>query len=171
MFIFKGWTPAFIRLAPNTVLMFVFLEVWLLLLLFPSSLEFISLPATEEWLAVLYPNIFIIRKIFLACNHYLIEHLLEAHSCIFTYRRVLDHTVCLPLLIHSDLIQICRIICSWWLILTTRMKRSVTYCFVQQRIKAYFLHSEDSISPSMPEAYLHSQYRVVERWYMVLHLR
>ena len=27
MFIFKGWTPAFIRLAPNTVLLFVFLEV------------------------------------------------------------------------------------------------------------------------------------------------
>ncbi|KAF8588416.1 dicarboxylic acid transporter [Ramaria rubella] len=26
MFIFKGWTPAFIRLAPNTVLLFVFLE-------------------------------------------------------------------------------------------------------------------------------------------------
>ncbi|GJJ13925.1 hypothetical protein Clacol_008182 [Clathrus columnatus] len=26
MFIFKGWTPAFIRLAPNTVLMLVFLE-------------------------------------------------------------------------------------------------------------------------------------------------
>lgn len=26
LFIFKGWTPAFIRLAPNTVLMFVFLE-------------------------------------------------------------------------------------------------------------------------------------------------
>jgi dicarboxylate transporter 10 len=29
MFIFKGWTPAFIRLAPNTVLLFVFLEVCL----------------------------------------------------------------------------------------------------------------------------------------------
>jgi len=26
MFIFRGWTPAFIRLAPNTILMFVFLE-------------------------------------------------------------------------------------------------------------------------------------------------
>lgn len=26
-FLFKGWTPAFMRLAPNTVLMFVFLEV------------------------------------------------------------------------------------------------------------------------------------------------
>lgn len=25
--LFKGWTPAFVRLAPNTVLMFVFLEV------------------------------------------------------------------------------------------------------------------------------------------------
>ncbi|KAF8530999.1 mitochondrial carrier [Gautieria morchelliformis] len=26
MFLFKGWTPAFVRLAPNTVLLFVFLE-------------------------------------------------------------------------------------------------------------------------------------------------
>ncbi|EUC67292.1 dicarboxylate carrier protein [Rhizoctonia solani AG-3 Rhs1AP] len=26
-FLFKGWTPAFVRLAPNTVLLFVFLEV------------------------------------------------------------------------------------------------------------------------------------------------
>ena len=26
-FLFKGWTPAFVRLAPNTVLMFVFMEV------------------------------------------------------------------------------------------------------------------------------------------------
>ncbi len=26
-FLFKGWTPAFIRLGPNTVLMFVFYEV------------------------------------------------------------------------------------------------------------------------------------------------
>jgi len=26
MFLFKGWTPAFIRLAPNTILLFVFLE-------------------------------------------------------------------------------------------------------------------------------------------------
>ena len=26
-FLFKGWTPAFIRLGPNTVLLFVFLEV------------------------------------------------------------------------------------------------------------------------------------------------
>lgn len=26
-FLFKGWTPAFIRLGPNTVLMFVFFEV------------------------------------------------------------------------------------------------------------------------------------------------
>jgi hypothetical protein len=27
MFLFKGWTPAFVRLAPNTVLLFVFFEV------------------------------------------------------------------------------------------------------------------------------------------------
>lgn len=27
MFLFKGWTPAFIRLGPNTVLLFVFFEV------------------------------------------------------------------------------------------------------------------------------------------------
>lgn len=27
-FLFKGWTPAFIRLGPNTVLLFVFFEVW-----------------------------------------------------------------------------------------------------------------------------------------------
>lgn len=27
MFMFKGWTPAFMRLGPNTVLMFVFFEV------------------------------------------------------------------------------------------------------------------------------------------------
>jgi dicarboxylate transporter 10 len=26
-FLFKGWTPAFIRLGPNTVLLFVFFEV------------------------------------------------------------------------------------------------------------------------------------------------
>lgn len=26
-FLFKGWTPAFVRLAPNTILMFVFMEV------------------------------------------------------------------------------------------------------------------------------------------------
>jgi hypothetical protein len=26
-FLFKGWTPAFIRLAPNTILLFVFFEV------------------------------------------------------------------------------------------------------------------------------------------------
>lgn len=26
-FMFKGWTPAFMRLGPNTVLMFVFFEV------------------------------------------------------------------------------------------------------------------------------------------------
>lgn len=26
MFMFKGWTPAFMRLGPNTVLMFVFYE-------------------------------------------------------------------------------------------------------------------------------------------------
>ena len=26
-FLFKGWVPAFVRLAPNTVLLFVFLEV------------------------------------------------------------------------------------------------------------------------------------------------
>lgn len=26
-FLFKGWTPAFVRLGPNTVLLFVFLEV------------------------------------------------------------------------------------------------------------------------------------------------
>ncbi|KAG8737920.1 Mitochondrial dicarboxylate transporter [Ceratobasidium sp. 428] len=31
-FLFKGWTPAFVRLAPNTVLLFVFLEVFGLLL-------------------------------------------------------------------------------------------------------------------------------------------
>jgi hypothetical protein len=29
-FLFKGWTPAFIRLGPNTVLMFIFFEVSLL---------------------------------------------------------------------------------------------------------------------------------------------
>ena len=28
-FLFKGWTPAFIRLGPNTVLLFVFFEVWI----------------------------------------------------------------------------------------------------------------------------------------------
>lgn len=27
MFLFKGWTPAFIRLGPNTILLFVFFEV------------------------------------------------------------------------------------------------------------------------------------------------
>ena len=32
-FLFKGWTPAFIRLGPNTVLMFVFFEVCTLLTL------------------------------------------------------------------------------------------------------------------------------------------
>jgi hypothetical protein len=26
-FLFKGWTPAFIRLGPNTILMFIFFEV------------------------------------------------------------------------------------------------------------------------------------------------
>lgn len=26
-FLFKGWTPAFMRLGPNTVLLFVFMEV------------------------------------------------------------------------------------------------------------------------------------------------
>jgi solute carrier family 25 (mitochondrial dicarboxylate transporter), member 10 len=26
-FVFKGWTPAFVRLGPNTVLLFVFFEV------------------------------------------------------------------------------------------------------------------------------------------------
>ena len=26
-FLFKGWTPAFVRLGPNTVLMFIFFEV------------------------------------------------------------------------------------------------------------------------------------------------
>ena len=26
-FLFRGWTPAFIRLGPNTVLLFVFFEV------------------------------------------------------------------------------------------------------------------------------------------------
>ena len=26
-FLFKGWTPAFVRLGPNTVLLFVFFEV------------------------------------------------------------------------------------------------------------------------------------------------
>ncbi|CAA7259983.1 unnamed protein product [Cyclocybe aegerita] len=31
-FLFKGWTPAFVRLGPNTILMFVFYEVGLLLL-------------------------------------------------------------------------------------------------------------------------------------------
>ena len=30
-FLFKGWTPAFIRLGPNTVLMFVFYEVRIVL--------------------------------------------------------------------------------------------------------------------------------------------
>lgn len=30
MFVFKGWTPAFMRLGPNTVLMFVFFEVSIL---------------------------------------------------------------------------------------------------------------------------------------------
>ena len=30
MFVFKGWTPAFMRLGPNTVLLFVFFEVSLL---------------------------------------------------------------------------------------------------------------------------------------------
>jgi hypothetical protein len=29
-FLFKGWTPAFMRLGPNTVLLFVFMEVCLL---------------------------------------------------------------------------------------------------------------------------------------------
>lgn len=29
-FLFKGWTPAFMRLGPNTVLLFVFMEVRLL---------------------------------------------------------------------------------------------------------------------------------------------
>jgi hypothetical protein len=29
-FLFKGWTPAFVRLGPNTVLLFVFMEVRLL---------------------------------------------------------------------------------------------------------------------------------------------
>jgi dicarboxylate transporter 10 len=28
-FLFKGWTPAFMRLGPNTVLLFVFMEVCL----------------------------------------------------------------------------------------------------------------------------------------------
>jgi hypothetical protein len=28
-FLFKGWTPAFMRLGPNTVLLFVFIEVCL----------------------------------------------------------------------------------------------------------------------------------------------
>ena len=26
-FLFKGWTPAFMRLGPNTILLFVFMEV------------------------------------------------------------------------------------------------------------------------------------------------
>ena len=26
-FLFKGWTPAFMRLGPNTVLLFIFMEV------------------------------------------------------------------------------------------------------------------------------------------------
>jgi dicarboxylate transporter 10 len=28
-FLFKGWTPAFVRLGPNTVILFVFFEVCL----------------------------------------------------------------------------------------------------------------------------------------------
>jgi len=34
MFMFKGWTPAFMRLGPNTILMFVFYEVGVQLLVF-----------------------------------------------------------------------------------------------------------------------------------------
>lgn len=51
MFLFKGWTPAFIRLGPNTVLLFVFYEVYI-----PpwhavaSSLIYVHYTATEKGL-------------------------------------------------------------------------------------------------------------------------
>jgi len=42
-FFFKGWTPAFVRLGPNTVLLFVFLEVCLaLIVLLVSKLNFLQ---------------------------------------------------------------------------------------------------------------------------------
>lgn len=48
MFLFKGWTPAFIRMAPNTILLFVFFEVRLLYCLFDPLLLIIRIAAIEE---------------------------------------------------------------------------------------------------------------------------
>lgn len=49
MFLFKGWTPAFIRLGPNTVLLFVFFEVCALLSFFLLQLTLLpALTATKE---------------------------------------------------------------------------------------------------------------------------
>lgn len=51
MFLFKGWTPAFIRLGPNTVLLFVFFEVSVSLRLSATSLlTVLSVAATQEGL-------------------------------------------------------------------------------------------------------------------------
>lgn len=49
-FLFKGWTPAFIRLAPNTVLLFVFYEVSTDPSSFVMRLSCFALPATEIYM-------------------------------------------------------------------------------------------------------------------------
>jgi hypothetical protein len=48
MFLFKGWTPAFIRLGPNTVLLFVFFEVGISFHLAFIHTDYISMAATQE---------------------------------------------------------------------------------------------------------------------------
>jgi hypothetical protein len=51
-FLFKGWTPAFIRLGPNTVLLFICLEVGLVACLYLAcAVVYIPFPATKEGLA------------------------------------------------------------------------------------------------------------------------
>lgn len=48
MFLFKGWTPAFIRLGPNTVLLFVFFEVGISFHLAFIHADSILMAATQE---------------------------------------------------------------------------------------------------------------------------
>lgn len=55
-FLFKGWAPAFIRLGPNTVLLFVFMEVRLLVRLSRVS-KFDHLPTATKGSVALLPFI------------------------------------------------------------------------------------------------------------------
>jgi dicarboxylate transporter 10 len=47
-FLFRGWTPAFIRLGPNTVLLFVFFEVGLSGQLEVMPSDFLSLKQLKK---------------------------------------------------------------------------------------------------------------------------